>query len=120
MYAERHTVELTTVDGGATGYTPVVTGRVLGVIYTKTDFANGVDVDVTAEATGQTIWDEDNVDASATVYPRRQVHSTAGVALTLEGTEPVVEPVVVVHERIKVVVANAGDGKTGSFTVIIG
>lgn len=44
MYCERHTIALTTNgSGAATGYTPVVSGRVLSVVYAKTDFANTAD-----------------------------------------------------------------------------
>jgi hypothetical protein len=121
MYIQRHIVTITTSGAGAgTGYTPPVRGRVLAITYVKTDYANGVDFDVTLETTGVVIWDQDNVDAAATVYPRKQVQSTAGVALTLEGTEPVAEPVYAGNERVKIVVANGGATKTGAFHVLIG
>lgn len=121
MYAERHTVSLTTNgSGAATGYTPVITGRILALRYIKTDFADGVDFDVTVESTGETVWDEDNVNASATRYPRAQTHTTAGVAMTYDGTRPVGEPVTVANDRLLVSVANGGASKTGSVVVIVG
>lgn len=121
MYAERHNVSLTTDgDGAATGYTPVVSGRILGVIYTKTDFADGVDIAVTLEATGQPILALTDQNASGTFYPRVQVHGATGSALTLEGTEPVAEPVVAANDRVKVVIAQGGDTKSGTVTVIVG
>ena len=120
MYAERHTVSLTTDGSGdATGYTPGVTGRIINVIYDKTDFADGVDFDVTLEGTGQTVWDEDDVNASKTVSPRQATHDTAGAAsLFAAAGEPVEDCIVAAHDRVKIVVSSGGDTKTGSFTVI--
>lgn len=122
MYAEQYTVTLTTDgDGAATGYTPVVTGRILTVRYVKTDFADGVDVDVTLEATGEVVWDQDNVNASATVAPRQATHSTAGAALLYAaGGTAVTDYVVAVQDRVKIVIASGGDTKTGAFHVVVG
>lgn len=124
MHAERHTVSLTTIaDGSATGYTPVVSGRVLALHYVKAGsnaFADTVDFDVTVEATGEVLLDKDNITASASFYPRKQVNGTDGVAATLDGTRAMLEPVVVAQDRVKVVVANAGDTKSGSVIVVIG
>jgi hypothetical protein len=122
MHVERHVVSLTTDgDGNATGYTPVVTGRILAIHYVKTDFADGVDFVVTAEATGELIWDEDDVNASATRAPRQATHSTLGVAslYAADGTA-VNDYVAVAHDRIKIVVASGGDTKSGAFHVVIG
>lgn len=121
MYAERHTVSLTTAaDGSATGYTPVVTGRIINVIYSKTDFANGVDFTITLEATEQVVWDEDNVDASKTVAPRQATTDTLGVAsLYAAGGEAVEDYIVAARDRVKIVIANGGSAKTGTFTVVV-
>ena len=120
-YAERHEVTLTTdASGDVTGYTPVVSGRISAVIYTKTDFDNGVDFVVTGELTGQTIWSENNVNASKTVAPRQPIHDTAGVvSLYAAAGEPVEDHIVVAQERIKIVVAQGGNVKTGQVTVIV-
>lgn len=121
MYCERHTVSLTTNgSGAATGYTPVVSGLVLGVVYAKTDFADGVDLTITADGTGAAILALTNQNASGMFFPRAQVHGPTGTALTLNGTQTMNEPVPVAQERIKVVVAQGGDTKTGSVTVILG
>lgn len=121
MYAERHAVALTTNGSGdATGYTPVVSGRVLGVRYAKTDFANGVNFTITAEATGEAILTLTDQNASGTFYPRSQVHGPTGTGLTLDGTRTASEPVVVANDRVKVVVAAGGDTKTGTVHVLIG
>lgn len=121
MYVRRETVSLTTNgSGAATGYTGVVTGRVLGVIYTKTDFSDGVDITITAEATGEAILTLSNQNSSGTFYPRVAVHGGDGTALTYDSSEPVSEPVAVAQDRIKIDVASGGSGKTGTVAVIIG
>lgn len=124
MYAERHTVTLTTDgSGNATGYTPVVSGRVLAVHYVKAasgGFADGVDFDVTVESTGEVLLDKDDINASASFYPRKQVHDTTGTAATLDGTRAMREPVVVAEDRVKIAVASGGDTKSGSVIVVIG
>ena len=122
MYAERHIVTLTTnADGAATGYTPVVTGQVLQIHYVKTDFADGVDFTITAEATAQTVWAELNVNVAAIRAPRQATHSTAGVAALYAGSgTAVLTPITVAEDRIKIVIAEGGNVKTGAFHVVIG
>lgn len=121
MYAERHVVTIVTDGSGAgVGYTPLVQGRVSAIHYVKTDYANGVDFVVTSEATGQIIWDEDDVNASASRAPRQATHSTAGVAaLYAGGGSAVLDQIAVAKDRIKIVVAAGGDTKTGTFHVVI-
>jgi len=120
-YAERHDVALTTDSSGdAAAYTPIVSGRVVTLVYTKTDFDNGVDFTITGDSSGETIWTESNVNAAKTVRPRVATHDTAGVAsLYAAAGEPVETPVVVANERIKVVIAQGGNVKTGKITVYI-
>ena len=70
MYAERKSVTLmTAADGTVTGFIDVQSGRIHTLIYTKDDFANGVDFTITADATGEGIWTENDVNASKTVAP---------------------------------------------------
>lgn len=122
MHAERHVVALTTAaDQSATGYTPVVTGRVLAIHYVKTDFAAGVDFAITAETTGENIWTETNVDASASRAPRQATHSTAGVAAVYAaGGEAVLDHITLANDRVKIAVTNGGAAKVGTFHVVIG
>jgi hypothetical protein len=118
-FVQSESVTVTTAaDGSATAYTTgVYTGRVARITYTKTDFADGVDFDVTGEATGIVIWDQDNVNATATVCPRQATHTTAGVASVYAAADGVLTDIHVVNERIEFVVANGGDTKTGAFRV---
>lgn len=111
----------TAADGSATAYTTgVYTGRVHRITYTKTDFDNGVDFDVTGEATGVVLWDQDNVNATATVCPRQPTHTVAGVASVYSGTDGVLTDIWVVNERIKFIIASGGNVKTGAFRVWVG
>jgi len=115
-------VAVTTVaDGSATAYSEAIQGRILAIQYVKDDFAAGVDFDVTLEDSEQELWDEDNVDADKTVYPRRQVHDTVGAGLTYDGTRTVNEPVVTRGaERVKIVIAAGGNAKNGTFHITYG
>lgn len=126
MYARRHTVDITTAsDGSATAYTDaVVNGRVLSVHYAKdgtTPFDNGVDFTLTTETTGQNVWVETNVNASATRVPRQATHSTAGVAsLFAAGGTAVEDFVYAADERVKIVIAQGGNAKLGRFHILVG
>lgn len=119
------TTATTNSSGAATVYLPAtagesLSGEVVNVIYTKTDFANGVDFTITLEATGQTVWTESDVNASKTVAPRQASHSTAGVAAVYAAAgEAVAVPIVAVGDRLKIVIASGGDTKTGAFTVVV-
>lgn len=122
MYVERHVVTVTTNGSGdGTNYTPHIRGRVLQIVYVKTDYADTVDFVVTNETTGEIIWDEDNVTASAVRAPRIATHSNAGVAALYASGEPaVLDYFAVGGDRIKIVVDDGGDTKTGTFHVIVG
>ena len=121
-YAERHTVTLVTdASGDATGYSPVITGRILTIHYVATDYSAGVDFTITAEATGETIWTESNVNATKTVAPRQATHSTAGVAALYAAAGTAVnDHVALANDRVKIVVAAGGNAKTGAFHIIVG
>lgn len=120
-YATRETVAVTTAaDGSATAYTGVVTGRIQTVIYVKDNFVNGVDFTITVEGTGEGVWTEDNVDASATVAPRQPTHDNVGAAsLYVAGAEPVEDYIVVANDRIKIVIADGGNVTNGTFYVVM-
>lgn len=121
-YVERHTITVTTAAGAATDYLPRtvgVTGMVAAIHYTKVDFANGVDFTITSEATGETIWTEANVNATASRVPGQATHSTAGVAATYDGTRAVLAPIYLANDRVKIVIAQASGTQTGTFTLVM-
>lgn len=123
MYAEKHTVAITTNSGGiGTGYSPALTGRLLSVQYVKTDYADGVDVAITAEATGQSLLTLTDQNGNGTFYPRGQVHMGNGTPMTFNGnsSQPMSEPVTLVNDRVKIAIAQGGDTKLGTFVIIVG
>jgi len=120
-FPQRHTV-VAAVDGSGDfeGFTPTVNGMVHAVEYVKDDYAAGVDFTITTEVTLQGVWTEADVNASKTVAPRQPTHSAVGVASLYAATgEPVEALIAATNERVKIVVANGGVSKTGTFHVII-
>lgn len=122
MYVKRVTVDITTdSDGDGTGYSEVINGRILEIRYVKTDFADGVDFDVTLERSGDVVWSEDDINASTSRAPRQATHGTDGAALAYaDAGEPVTDFVYAADDRIKIVVASGGDTKSGSFEILVG
>lgn len=120
-HAERHVVAVTTAaDGTATAYSPVLTGKLSQIRYVKTDFATGVDFTITAEATGETLWTQSDVNASATVAPRQATHTTAGVAaLYAAGGSAVLDKITLANDRVKIVIGSGGNAKTGAFHIVM-
>ncbi len=121
MAIRRFVVPVTTAsDGSATAYTPRLSGKVVSIRYIKTDFADTVDFAITADVTGEGIWTEENVTASATRSPRAATHSTAGAAaLYAAGGTGVLAPVALGRDRVKIAVTNGGDTKSGAFHVTV-
>ncbi len=121
-YAQRlAAVAVTTLaDGSASAYSDVCTGKVSTVRYVKDSFDNGSTITVTSEATGETIWSEANVNASATRAPRQATHSTAGVAaLYAGGGAAVNDKIALANDRLKIVIAAGGNVKTGTFHFVL-
>lgn len=107
-------------SGDATVYTPPIYGQLVSIRYVKTDYASGVDFVITAETTGETLWSEEDVNASATRYPRAATHTTAGAASLYAALgEAVNARIGLGGDRIKVVVAAGGVSKTGTFHITV-
>ncbi len=118
MYARRLTVPVTTDgDGNATEYASVDFGLLSQIRYVKAPsggFAVGVDFAVTVDGTGEGLWTEADVNASATRAPRQATHGIDGAAsLYASGGVAVQDKIAIVSDRIKVVITNGGAGKTG-------
>lgn len=110
----------TAADGSATAYSPRVAGKLHSLQYVKTDFADGVDFTVTNETTAEQLWAEANVNASAVRYPRQATHSNAGVAaLYASGGTAVLDKAALANDRIKVVIAQGGNVKSGTLYAYI-
>ena len=121
MTIRRYTIPVTTAaDGSATAYSPYLSGYVNSIIYVKTNFTDGVDFTITADATGETLWTESNVNAAVAKYPRAAVSSTAGVAaLYAAGGTAVTDKIAVSRDRVKIVLAAGGNATTGTFIVVV-
>jgi hypothetical protein len=120
MGLRRFVVSVTTAsDGTATAYSPPISGLLHSVSYVKPgsgSYDDGVDFTITKETTGEGIWTESNVNATAHRSPRAPQHSQAGVAaLYAAGGTAVQEKIALARERIKIVIAQGGNAKTGAF-----
>lgn len=121
MTTRRFTIPATSAaDGSGTFYSPYLSGKLESIQYVKTNFTDGVDFTITADATGETLWTESNVNAAVIKYPRAAIHTTVGVAaLYAAGGVAVLDKIALSRDRVKIVIAAAGNATTGSFTVTI-
>lgn len=122
MALRRFVVPITVDENGdGEAYSPVLSGKLVSFRYIKDDFA-GDDLAfvITAEANGETLWAEEDVTASATRYPRAATHTTAGAAaLYADAGQAVLAPIALSQDRVKFVIAGAGDETSGTFHVTI-
>lgn len=124
-YIKRLEIAVVTNAGGDfTGYTEVAQGYVEQIRYVPhatTPLDTGADVTMTGDASEVGIFAKSNIGTSAfTVAPRQATHDTAGVAaLFAAGGAAVNEKVVVGQERIKLVIAQGGNVKAGTFHVYV-
>lgn len=121
MAVRRFVVPMTVdASGDGTFYTPPIYGHLISFRYVKIDFADGVDFVCTLETTGETLWAEDSVNASATRHPRAATHSTAGAAsLYASGGTAVNGRIAIGGDRIKIVVDGGGNATTGTLHVTV-
>lgn len=127
-YSQSHSVAVTTDgSGNATGYTgSVANGPIRAVRYVPDGSApldTGADVTVTLETTGHGVLTQADIGTSAfSRFPRIGIHDAAdgGAVLFVAGGEPVTDHIYAANERIKVVIANGGDTKSGTFIFTVG
>lgn len=121
MYARRLTLVVTTDSAGdGVGYADVDYGLLSQIRYVKNDFANGVDFAITVEGTGEGLWTQNDVNVSTTKAPRQATHGVDGAAAVFaSGGSPVNDKIAIAQDRIKVVVAQGGDTKTGTFHFVL-
>jgi hypothetical protein len=121
-FVQRFTVTVTTNGSGAATASsdPIDHGMISQIRYVKTDFADGVDFAITLESTGETIWTQSNVNASATVAPRQATHGVTGTAsLYASGGTAVEAPIAVANDRVAIAVTSGGAFKTGTFHILV-
>lgn len=113
----------TAADGTVTAYTLRISGKLHSVSYVKpgaASYTDGVDFTITRELTGESIWTEANVNASASRYPRVPTHDGVGAAsLFAAAGEPVEDRIGLGNERIKIVLAQGGNAKVGAFYFLV-
>lgn len=125
MGTRRFTLNVTTDgSGNATVYSPPLSGKVAAIHYIKdggaNPFASGVDFAITAEATGEGIWTENDVNATKSCYPRGPTHSNAGVAaLYASGGVAVNDLIRVSRDRVKFAISSGGATKVGQFQLVV-
>lgn len=121
MTIRKFRVPLTTSSGGAaTGYTPYFSGFIRAIQYVKTDFADGVDFTITADGTGESILALTDQNTAFTLRPRAATASVAGVAsVYASGGTAVTDRIALARDRVKVVIAQGGDTKTGDVYVTV-
>lgn len=114
-------VVTTDASGNAEEYLGPFTGYLNRIVYTKGNFDNGVDFTMTLESTGESVWTQNDQNASAVKSPRTPTHDGLGAAsLYASGGEPVEDRLLLVNDRIKIVIAQGGNAKTGTFKAYIG
>lgn len=122
---KKHTVAITSAaDGTATAYTPVVSGYLRAIAYVphaSTPLDTGADVTITANTSGLALLTITNLGTAAlSIHPRA---ATVGVtnlaALYAAGGAAVNTEIPVADEAIKMVVAQGGDAKSGTFYLYV-
>jgi hypothetical protein len=120
---KRYPVTVTTAsDGSATAFSPRIAGKIHSIRYVKpgsNPYTDGVDFTITDESTGENIWTQSDVNATASVYPRAPTHSQAGVAALYASAGTAVEDKIGVVGRVKIVIGSGGDTKNGTFQILV-
>jgi hypothetical protein len=124
-YVKRHAVAVTTdASGDVTAYTPAVNGFVHAVMYEpdgSSPLATGADITVTGSVSAIPVVTVTNLGTSAVAkYPRDATADVADAAsLYAAAGEPVEARIPVADESVKIVVAQGGNAKSGTFHVYI-
>jgi hypothetical protein len=121
---KRYAVSVTTAaDGSATAYTPRVSGLLFAAHYVPdgtTPYDNTVDMTITSEATGQSLVARTNVAAAFVANPRTPTSDAAGTAsLYAAGGTAIQDRIALGNDRIKIVLAQGGNVKTGKFHFLV-
>lgn len=125
----RFVVSITTATGGgATGYSNRVSGKFAGIRYVKNGtasaaFASTADFTITDEQTGRSLLSVTNVNATTDYDVRAPLVTATGGARTYStGTaalRAVADMIPIGRSRVKIVVAQGGNTKTGTFHVYV-
>jgi len=108
---------VTDESGDAVFYTPALNGMSRSVQYIKPAEGGldaGSNIDIVTDKGAVVVWDKDNLDASAVIYPMVPAHDNEGTLVA--GSYA---PIPVCDERIKITVANGGNAGAGTFEFLI-
>lgn len=122
MTIRKYTVVPVTGTATATAYSPWLSGYIEAIEYVKAGsggYSDGVDLTVTADVTGEAILALTDMNASTVKRPRTATHTTAGVAATLDGTRPALDRIALSRDRVKIAIAQGGNGTTGTFVITV-
>lgn len=118
-FIQREQVTVTTIaDGSAEAFLALPNGKLSQIRYVKdgsNGYSNGVVVNITLEATGETLWSETGVNASTQRAPRQAAHTTLGAA----AGAGVLELIAISGDRAKINLTSGGDTKSGVFHFLI-
>lgn len=91
-----------------------ITGKLISIRYAKGNFSDGVDFTITNLTSGETLWAEENVNASAIKVTKSPIHlGSTGAAIASQ-----YDYFYLANESVRFVVANGGDSKIGSFIIV--
>lgn len=122
MIYRTHTVVATTDSSGdatvydtddVSGY-KYYNGEIIEIRFVDTDLDAGADFTITVEGTGENLWTQDNQGADATKRPLVLAQSVLGIDLTAVYVRPFLT-----EDRIKIVIANGDNTKSGTFTILV-
>lgn len=108
-----------------THYTPWFSGFVESIQYVKAQsgaYTDGVDFTITLDETGESLWVDTNINASEIVRPRAATCGVDGVAAAYAdatGAPSVLDRIAAGRDRVKIVLAQAGASKTGTFVITV-
>ena len=123
-YPKRQRLSVTTdASGNATAtFAQTVQGKIKQIVYTKDGtnaYSNGSTITFSNTETGETIWAETGVNASAVRAPRIATHSNAGVAaLYAAAGQAVNDDFYCAGDHVQVVISGGGNTKVGQFDLI--
>ncbi len=97
-------------------------GKIVSIQYTKASsggYADGVDFVITNKRSGETIWQEVNVNASKIVYPQHATNKPNG-ATNDHGSNAtgIYDYFVLSNDIVNIVVDEGGNATTGNFTIV--
>jgi hypothetical protein len=120
-YIRRHVIDVTTDETSAasTFSADPINGLIHSILYEPgaggSSFPNTTDITITSELSSAAVLTAANVAAGAHYYPRQATHMSTAGGTTNSGFDLVA----LADERLKVVIAQGGDAKTGRFHVYV-